>query len=220
VKGGGTASDGPPERKCRAALSLVKRKAGCQVPRPRRYIRGRERADITGFNIALSSAGAFSLAGTIKSAAVPIDLPRKRIERPDALPFTIDIDPGKLTIQITADINLPQAAATDITASLDLPRVLIRAKSDPTLLLALGATYEQSYNSATGASSGKLTRLEIVEPYPFALVALAARPRRGPTPARFRHRPRPPPGGHRACRARSKFCQGRRCVFRGRAALG
>lgn len=132
-------------------------------------------ADIIGFNIALSSGGAFSLAGTIKAAAVPIDLPWKRIERPDALPFTIEVDPGKLTIQITADIDLPQSAGANVTATLDLPRVLIRAKSDPALLLALRATYQQSYDSATGASSGKLTRLDVVEPYPFALVALAAR---------------------------------------------
>ncbi|MCO6425689.1 hypothetical protein [Sinorhizobium meliloti] len=132
-------------------------------------------ADITGFGIALSSGGSFSLTGAIKAANVSIDLPRNRIEQPDALPFTIELDPGKLEIQITADINLPQSASADVTATLDLPRVLIRAKSDPALLLALGATYEQLYDSATGASSGKLTRLEIVEPYPLALTALAAR---------------------------------------------
>lgn len=132
-------------------------------------------ADITGFNISLSSGGAFSLAGKIKAATVAIDLARKRVEQPDALPFTIDVDAGKLTIQITADIDLPHAAAADVTATLDLPRVLIRAKSDPKLLLALGATYEQRYDSASGASSGKLTQLDIIEPYPVALVAFAAR---------------------------------------------
>ncbi|MGY8632549.1 hypothetical protein RAD15_08640 [Bradyrhizobium sp. 14AA] len=130
-------------------------------------------ADITGFRIALTAAGGLTVAGTIRAAAVPIDLPRKRIEQPDALPFTIESDPGKLTIAITTDIDLPHAATADITAVLDLPRILIRAKSDPALLLAFAATYEQTYHSATGASSGKLTRLAIVEPYPVALVAVA-----------------------------------------------
>ncbi|MER8459300.1 hypothetical protein NKH24_24970 [Mesorhizobium sp. M1300] len=131
-------------------------------------------ADIKNFNVALSSGGNFSLAGKIKAATQTIPLRGKIIERPEALPFTIELDPGELKIDISADIHLPQAAGANVTATLDLPRVLIRAKSDPALLLALGATFQQSYNSTTGASSGKLTRLDIVEPYPVALVMLVA----------------------------------------------
>lgn len=132
-------------------------------------------ADISGFEIALASGGALLLAGTIQPATVSITLPRTRIERPEALPFTVESDPGTLTVAISAAITLPGAAGANVIATFDLPRVLIRAKSDPALLLALAATYEQTYDSATGSSTGKLTRVEIVEPYPVAVVALAAR---------------------------------------------
>jgi hypothetical protein len=88
-------------------------------------------ANTTGFNIALSSGGNFSLAGKITGADVPVALPRKVIDRPDALPFIIEIDPGELTIKTTADIDLPQAAGANVTATLDLPRVLIPRRAIP-----------------------------------------------------------------------------------------
>ncbi|UVK55362.1 hypothetical protein DBIPINDM_001870 [Mesorhizobium sp. AR02] len=132
-------------------------------------------AGITDFRIDLVTGAALTVAGTIKSTNLTIDLPGKTIDQPDALPFTVEIDPGRLRIRIAIDLILPQAAGADIVASLDLPRVLVRAKSDPALLLALHAAYEQTYDSTTGESHGKLTALEIVEPYPVALVALAVR---------------------------------------------
>lgn len=132
-------------------------------------------AGITDFRVDLAANAALTVAGTIKSTNLTIDLPGKTIDQPDALPFTIEIDPGTLRIRIALDLILPQAAGADIVATLDLPRVLIRAKSDPALLLALHAAYEQTYDSTTGESRGKLTTLEIVEPYPVALIALGVR---------------------------------------------
>ncbi len=132
-------------------------------------------AGITGFNIALAAGASLTVAGKVTPADMTIPLPKKIVDQPDALPFTIEIDPGTLKIRIAIEFVLPHTAGADITATLDLPRVLIRAKSDPALLLALHATYQQTYDTATGELHGKLTALEIVEPYPIALISLAAR---------------------------------------------
>lgn len=132
-------------------------------------------AAIKDFSIALDKGGGLTIAGSIEPGGQVIELPGKTVNSPDALPFTIEIDPGRLTIDIDAKFSLPQAAGVKIGASLDLPRVIIRAKSDPALLLALHVTYEQTYDSTSGESHGKLTTLDIIDPYPVALVALAAR---------------------------------------------
>ncbi|MER8605666.1 hypothetical protein NKH48_18240, partial [Mesorhizobium sp. M1233] len=134
-------------------------------------------AAVTGFGMTLAADGAFAVTGTV--AATPekiIPLPDLPIEKPDLLPFTIDIQQPTLTIQISADVDLanPAPNTLQVIATLDFKRVLIRAKSDPTLLLALGATYRQDFDVVSGQTSGRLTRLDVVEPYPIKLVALAA----------------------------------------------
>ncbi|BAM89471.1 hypothetical protein S58_34780 [Bradyrhizobium oligotrophicum S58] len=131
-------------------------------------------ASINGFGITLDAAGKLTLAGTIAPAGSPgIDLPATVIEKPDALPFKIELAASRLDIQIPP-VDLEHPTAVGVTATLKLPRVLIRAKNDPALLIAFHAEYAQTFDTPTGATSGQLTVLEIVEPYPVKLVALAA----------------------------------------------
>jgi hypothetical protein len=131
-------------------------------------------AAINGFSITLDAAGSLSLAGTVTPIAVPhIDLPATIIEKPDVLPFKIELAASTLNIEIPP-VDLANLKAVGVTATLDMPRILIRAKNDPALLIAVHAAYSQTFDAATGTSSGQLTKLEIVEPYPVKLVALAA----------------------------------------------
>ncbi|NUU41567.1 hypothetical protein [Tardiphaga robiniae] len=130
-------------------------------------------AKIEDFGITLDAAGRLSLNGTVAPAAAPIDIPATIIEKPDALPFKIELAASTLNIQIPA-VDLAHPTAVGLTATLDMPRILIRAKNDPALLIAVYAAYSQTYDAATGTSSGQLTKLEIVEPYPVKLVALTA----------------------------------------------
>ncbi|WP_321917808.1 hypothetical protein [Paraburkholderia sp. J11-2] len=135
-------------------------------------------ANIAGLAIGLDAQGNLTLQGKITAThAANIDLPDKSITQPPALPFTIDIDPGKLAFAFTGSITLPQIASADasFTATLTLPRVLIRAKSDPSLVLALRVVFEEGYTPASGKSAGKIKSLDIVDPYPFGLVGLIAR---------------------------------------------
>jgi hypothetical protein len=91
----------------------------------------------------------------------PVQLPRSFIDKPDILPFTIEVDPPMVSLEIANEIDLATANANlDVTATLTLPRVLVRAKSDPSLLLAFTATYEQRFKADKGQTSGKLTALE------------------------------------------------------------
>lgn len=134
-------------------------------------------ANVHGLVVTLSNAGS-RIAGSIEPTApvVVVPVPAAFIEKPEILPFTIDASPSMLEISLSSAIDLASASATGLTfkATLKLPRVLIRAKSDPALLLAFRAAYEQNFNPNTGATSGKLTKLAIVEPYPITLVTLAA----------------------------------------------
>ena len=134
-------------------------------------------ADITNFTVTLTGAG-LALTGTVSAIAAPsaILLPAQTISRPDLLPFTVEIAGPTIALKPMAQIDLANLQpSVALTATLALPRVLIRAKSDPSLLLALRAVYEQSFDAASGNTHGKLTELSVVEPYPVALIALAAR---------------------------------------------
>ncbi|TCU74897.1 hypothetical protein EDE08_103112 [Bradyrhizobium sp. R2.2-H] len=137
---------------------------------------GDEIADLTDFEFSLSPAGA-NIAGKLKPAVNPpqVHLQRAFIDRPDILPFTIEVDPSTVNLTIDDEIDLATANLNlNVVATLTLPRVLVRAKSDPSLLLGFSATYEQTFDRAAGKTAGKLTSLKIVEPYPVELIALAA----------------------------------------------
>ncbi len=138
---------------------------------------GNYAADIAAINdvgFTLDANGTLSLSGTVAPAApATFTFPPTVIEKPDALPFKIELLASSLKIQVPA-VDLSQPTAVAITATLDVPNVVIRAKNDPALLIALHATYAQTFDAATGETAGKLTVLEIVQPYPVKLVALAA----------------------------------------------
>ncbi|MHC2622496.1 hypothetical protein ACVIW2_004528 [Bradyrhizobium huanghuaihaiense] len=131
-------------------------------------------AAINGFGITLDAAGTLSLAGKVIPTGVPpIDLPATTIEKPDALPFKIELAASELSLAMPP-VDLSNPTAVGVTATLNMPRILVRAKNDPALLIAVHAAYSQTFDTLTGNSSGQLTALEIVEPYPVKLVALAA----------------------------------------------
>jgi hypothetical protein len=134
-------------------------------------------ARLSLFSFALTSAGAspgnLALTGTIAPSLPTFDFPAWTLEQPDLLPFTIEFSASTMKITVPPiDLSMPQGGA--VTASLDVARITIRAKSDPSLLIALHAIYAQTYNATTGKTSGRLDTLEIVEPYPIKLVTLAA----------------------------------------------
>lgn len=92
-----------------------------------------------------------------------------------ALPVTVDVDVYEIRVTfIYVDpIDLATGVATSsLVGSIDFPKVLIRSKEDPRLVLVLAATYETAV--VQGSISGRLTRLEVIEPYPVALIAATA----------------------------------------------
>ncbi|WP_316189801.1 hypothetical protein [Bradyrhizobium sp. SZCCHNS1054] len=130
-------------------------------------------ARITDFTFALSSGGNVALTGKIAPQPLSPSIPALHINQPDLLPFDIQFSISKLTIAVpTIDLSQPLGGA--ITATLDVPRITISAKSDPSLMIAVHAAYMQTYDTTTGKSSGRLDTLEIIEPYPIKLVTFAA----------------------------------------------
>lgn len=136
---------------------------------------GARLAHVDGLRISLSNSHT-EIAGTIERIDVSeTPIPAARIDKPELLPFTIDIEPSTLSVSTSGMIDLATATANlSLVATLRLRRVLVRAKSDPSLLLAVAATYEQRFDALAGTTTGKLTSLEVVEPYPVELIALAA----------------------------------------------
>ncbi len=131
-------------------------------------------ADINGFSFALTIGGNLAVAGIVTPHAVSPNLPATVIDQPELLPFKIELPASTLTIQApTINLSQVQATALGITATLELKRIVIRAKNDPALFIALHAVYTQTVE-ASGRTSGQLTTLEIIEPYPVRLITVAA----------------------------------------------
>jgi hypothetical protein len=133
-------------------------------------------ARISLFSFTLTSGGAspgnLRLTGTIVPGLEAFDFPAWMIEQPDLLPFKIEFSPSTMKVAVpTIDLSTQQGGA--VTASLEVARITVRAKSDPSLLIALHAIYTQTFNAITGETSGRLETLEILEPYPVKLVTLA-----------------------------------------------
>ncbi len=133
-------------------------------------------AKIENLTFALTSDGSVALTGEVtREQDVSVPLKAITLNQPEALPFVIELAAGTIDISMAGDIDLAQGNANaTIEATLNLPRVTIRAKSDPALLLALYVKYRFCYEAATGKSGGQLTHLEVTEPYPLKLMALAA----------------------------------------------
>lgn len=98
---------------------------------------------------------------------------KKGIGTETALPVTVDVDDMSVVLTPNGTIDLAKGTATgSLIGMIDFPRVLIRSKEDPSLVLALGATYKTTV--VNGSITGRLTRLVVIEPYPVALIAAAA----------------------------------------------
>ena len=131
-------------------------------------------------NVGLASElGRISLAGTLSTPlrhAVPVALPGRTYDAP-FLPFTVGIAPATLNLgdAAVASYNLATGVgALSFVNTIDLPRVDVRAKDDPSLTFSFAASYEVDFRSAVGFH-GRLTRLELLTPYPVALLAHAGR---------------------------------------------
>ncbi|MCP1728891.1 hypothetical protein ABIF38_008792 [Bradyrhizobium japonicum] len=133
----------------------------------------------TGVGISVPSGGAISFTGilqTPKLSPPKVTIPPRDIDAA-FLPFTIRIAAATVTIGAGAAASFDLAAGTgELSAKnvVDFPRIELRSKADPSLTIALAATYEVDL-STRGGEHGKLTRLEILTPYPLALIARAGK---------------------------------------------
>ena len=131
-------------------------------------------------NVGLASElGRIYLAGTLSTPlrhAIPVALPGRTYDAP-FLPFTVEIAPARLNLgdAAVASYNLATGlGALSFVNTIDLPRVDVRAKDDPSLTLSFAASYEVDLRNAEGFH-GRLTRLELLTPYPVVLLAHAGR---------------------------------------------
>lgn len=132
-------------------------------------------ADLTGFSFSLVQNGALVLTGVLAFAAQPPKQPLKLDFDDPAFPLVIhSIDPqANVTITMTGSYNLGTgavAAPVKITAQLSWPKLQISARSDPRTFLTLDVGYDVTSNLSDGSVSGRLSRLNVVEPYPVKLI--------------------------------------------------
>lgn len=73
---------------------------------------------------------------------------------------------------VTVTIDASGTGPVKLIVTLDIGRVLIQARTDPSLLLAVALTVELTYEN--GKLTPVLKKLEIVEPYPIKLALVAA----------------------------------------------
>lgn len=136
-------------------------------------------AEVQGLDLKFVG-NAFAATGTVKAREAATLSPisaRTEIGAQGSLPVTLDLAEAAVRVAVAGAFDLGSGmadAGTAITGSIDWPRIVIRAKEDPSLVLGLRATYEVTA-PAGGSLSGRLTRLEVVEPYPVELIALAAK---------------------------------------------
>jgi hypothetical protein len=116
---------------------------------------------IEGF-LVTGNADGITVAGTVKVTIADLAIPEQKIDDP-RLPFEITISRAKLSVTATNDV---------CTIALKEARVHIQAKKDPTLFLLLAAELEIVI-AATGTTT-KLTKLEVIQPYPIEFVVTAA----------------------------------------------
>ncbi|MGY4473693.1 hypothetical protein [Bradyrhizobium sp. USDA 3364] len=133
----------------------------------------------TGGGISVPAGGAISFTGILRTPK--LSSPKVTISARDIdaafLPFTTRIAAATITIGAGAAASFDLAAGTgELSAKnvVDFPRIELKSKADPSLTIALAATYEVDL-STRGGEHGKLTRLEILTPYPLALIARAGK---------------------------------------------
>ncbi|MCC8968924.1 hypothetical protein [Bradyrhizobium brasilense] len=133
----------------------------------------------SGVGISVPSGGAISFTGVLqtpKLSSPKVTIPARDIDAA-FLPFTIRIAAATVRIGAGVAASFDLAAGTgELSAKnvVDFPRIEIRSKADPSLTIALTAAYEVDL-STRGGEHGRLTRLEILTPYPLALIARAGK---------------------------------------------
>lgn len=132
---------------------------------------------IDGFSVVLGKAG-LELSGTITPKAITheSDIPIDLGAISESFPFELDLPRINVEVSLAnaaIDLANPASPTFDATVTIDVPRLVIRAKGDPGSALAIGATYAVSMD-ASGKPNGKLTRLEVLEPYPVRLIGAIA----------------------------------------------
>ena len=132
-------------------------------------------ADLTNFSFSLQQNGALALTGVLAFAAQPHPKPLKLDFDDPAFPLVIhSIDPqANVTITMTGSYNFGTGMVTapvTITAKLSWPKLQISARSDPRTFLTLDIGYDVTSNISDGSVSGRLSRLNVVEPYPVKLI--------------------------------------------------
>ncbi|WP_378944050.1 hypothetical protein [Mesorhizobium sp. ANAO-SY3R2] len=73
---------------------------------------------------------------------------------------------------VTVTVEASGTGPVKLVVTLDIGRVLIRARTDPALVLSAAVTLELTYDN--GKLTPKLTKFELVEPYPIELALVAA----------------------------------------------
>jgi len=93
----------------------------------------------------------------------PLSLPN--FDLGGTLPLWLDID-ATIHAGLNGSVDLSDLASTaTATATLEIHRLVIRAKDDPRIALTLSGTFD--------AAQGRLTRLEVIDPYPLPLITSA-----------------------------------------------
>lgn len=110
------------------------------------------------------------------TADLTVKLPKIVVQHekysPPFLPFTVEISGGTLTPSFSS-INLgggKELANVSLTIKFQSDRIIVAAKDDPALLIAFSVDLAIRYDAAGGKTHTQINSLNIIEPYPLALV--------------------------------------------------
>ncbi|VTZ51360.1 conserved hypothetical protein [Methylocella tundrae] len=122
---------------------------------------GQAIADMTDLTIAGNQNGV-ALSGrlTSKNASLSID---EVIDAPDIMPFRIELKDVTATPSLTVNNG-----TVSVVTTFDAKRIEIRAKSDPSMVLAFRA--KAIITAATGGPNAQINELALIEPTPVELV--------------------------------------------------
>lgn len=136
-------------------------------------LNGQDVATFAGIAVTLGAGlqltGTISAAGQQSLAFTPL--------APTDLPFMVSFDePCTVTLAPAGTFDFATGiGSVTLTTTIVLPRVTLRAKSDPSLTLSLKAKYVIDAGSAGGMPHGQLEELVLLAPYPLALATATGR---------------------------------------------
>jgi hypothetical protein len=126
-------------------------------------------------NVALDhDGGTFKFSADLDITPNSVDVPDRRIDTA-ALPFLVSLEGNSLTPAFTdLDLGGQVLANANLSVAFASERIVIQSKEDPAVLLALSARVSLSYDTGSRKTRTRFDRLEIVEPYPIALIGHTA----------------------------------------------